>query len=147
MLINHLIIKFLFLLHKVKNSFLRLFIDISSNRIISNFWFLAMTLIQCGIPWTTAVLHGHTHQVNTLHYSKDTTAILGFVLKQDDLVSVSHLNQILTLLTILESSEKIGLHSTKCSSETLQNLLYFTYKKTHVVFFVFHFIQLYILTL
>ena len=32
MLINHLIIKFLFLLHKVKNSFLRLFIDISSNR-------------------------------------------------------------------------------------------------------------------
>ena len=32
MLINHLIIEFLFLLHKVKNSFLRLFIDISSNR-------------------------------------------------------------------------------------------------------------------
>ena len=45
MLINHLIIKFLFLFPKVKNSFLRLFIDISSNRIISNFWFLAMTLI------------------------------------------------------------------------------------------------------
>ena len=31
-----------------------------------------------------------------------------------------------------------------CSSETLQNLLYFMYKKTHVVFFLFHYIQLYI---
>ena len=30
----------------------------------------------------------------------------------------------------------------KCSSETLQILLYFMYKKTHVVFFVFHFVQL-----
>ena len=37
-----------------------------------------------------------------------------------------------------------GLSSTKCFSETLQNLLYFMYKKTHVVFFVFHFVQLYI---
>ena len=35
----------------------------------------------------------------------------------------------------------------KCSRETLQNLLYFMYKKTHVVFFVFHFMQLYIFTL
>ena len=40
------------------------------------------------------------------------------------------------------SSEIRGLRSTKCSSETLQNLLYFMYKKTHVVFFVFHFVQL-----
>ena len=32
------------------------------------------------------------------------------------------------------SSEIRGLHLTKCSSETLQNLLYFMYKKTHVVF-------------
>ena len=40
------------------------------------------------------------------------------------------------------SSEIRGLRSTKCSSETLQNLLYFMYKKTHVVFFVFHFEQL-----
>ena len=40
------------------------------------------------------------------------------------------------------------LCSTKCSSKTLQNLLYFMYyKKTHVVFFVFHFVQLYIFTL
>ena len=38
------------------------------------------------------------------------------------------------------SSEIRGLRSTKCSSETLQNLLYFIYKKTHVVFFVFHFV-------
>ena len=30
---------------------------------------------------------------------------------------------------------------------TLQNLLYFMYKKTHVVFFVFHFVPLYIFTL
>ena len=41
------------------------------------------------------------------------------------------------------SSEIRGLHSTKCSSKTLQNLLYFMYKKTHVVFFDFHFEQLY----
>ena len=35
----------------------------------------------------------------------------------------------------------------ECSSETLQNLLYFMYKKTHAVFIVFHFVQLYIFTL
>ena len=45
------------------------------------------------------------------------------------------------------SSEIRGLRSTKCSSETLQNLLYFMYKKMHVVFFVFYFMQLYIFTL
>ena len=45
------------------------------------------------------------------------------------------------------SSEIRGLRLTKSSSETLQNLLYFMYKKTHVVFFVFHFVQLYIFTL
>ena len=44
-------------------------------------------------------------------------------------------------------SEIRGLHSTKCSSETLQNWLYFMFKKTHVVFFVFHFVQFYIFTL
>ena len=43
----------------------------------------------------------------------------------------------------LHSSEKRGLRSTNCSSKTLQNLLYFMYKKIHVVFFVFHFVQLY----
>ena len=45
------------------------------------------------------------------------------------------------------SSELRGLCSTKSSSEMLQNLLYFMYKKTHVVFFVFNFMQLYIFTL
>ena len=45
------------------------------------------------------------------------------------------------------SSEIKGLCSMKCSSETLQNLLYFMYQKTHAVFFVFHFVQLYIFTL
>ena len=45
------------------------------------------------------------------------------------------------------SSKFQSLCSMKCSSETLQNLLYFMYKKTHVVFFVFHFVQLYIFTL
>ena len=44
------------------------------------------------------------------------------------------------------SSEKRGLRSMKCSSETLQNLLYFMYKKTRVVFFAFHSVQLYIFT-
>ena len=37
------------------------------------------------------------------------------------------------------SSEIRGLRSKKCSSETLQNLPYFMYKKTHVVFFHFSF--------
>ena len=55
--------------------------------------------------------------------------------KSDNSINVDH------------SSEIRGLRSTKCSSETLQNLLYFIYKKTHVVFFVFHFVQLYIFTL
>ena len=45
------------------------------------------------------------------------------------------------------SSEIRGLCSTKCSSEMLQNLLYFMHKKTHeVFFFAFHFVQLYIFT-
>ena len=50
---------------------------------------------------------------------------------------------------IRHSSEIRGLRSMKCSSETLQNLLYFMYKKTHVgsFLFVFHFVQLYIFTL
>jgi hypothetical protein len=34
------------------------------------------------------------------------------------------------------SSEKRGLCSTQCPRETLQNLLYFMYKKTHAAFFV-----------
>ena len=35
----------------------------------------------------------------------------------------------------INSSEIRGLDSMKCSSEMLQNQLYFMYKKTHVVFF------------
>ena len=42
---------------------------------------------------------------------------------------------------LYHSSEISGFRSMKCSSETLQNLLYFMYKKTHVVLFVFHFVQ------
>ena len=42
---------------------------------------------------------------------------------------------------LVHSSEIRGLRWMKCSSETLQNLLYFMYKKTHVVFFIFHFIK------
>ena len=53
----------------------------------------------------------------------------------------------LYLSSSTHSSEIRGLRSTKCSSKTLQKLLYFMYKKTHVVFFVFHFVQLYIFTL
>ena len=40
-----------------------------------------------------------------------------------------------------------GLCSIINSKKTLQTLLYFMYKKTHVVFFVFHIVQLYIFTL
>ena len=35
------------------------------------------------------------------------------------------------------TSEIRGLRSTKCFSKMLQNLLYFMYKKTHVIFFIF----------
>ena len=42
----------------------------------------------------------------------------------------------------IHSSEIRGLRSTFCPREMLQNLPYFMYKKTHVVFFVFHFVQL-----
>ena len=35
----------------------------------------------------------------------------------------------------IHSSEIRGLRSRKCSSETIQNLLYFMYMKTHIVFF------------
>ena len=45
-------------------------------------------------------------------------------------------------LILLHSSEIRGLCSTKSSSETLQNLLYFMYKKTHVVFSFFIFFYL-----
>ena len=45
------------------------------------------------------------------------------------------------LWDISHSSEIRGLRSTKCSSETLQNLLYFMYKKTHVVVFFSFFIS------
>ena len=50
----------------------------------------------------------------------------------------------LTPSLVLHSSEKRGLRSTFCPRETLQNLLYFMHKKTHVVFFVFHFVQLWV---
>ena len=43
----------------------------------------------------------------------------------------------------VHSSEIRGLRLMKLPSEMLQNLLYFMYKKTHVVLFVFHFMQLY----
>ena len=39
------------------------------------------------VPCYDIDLMWHTHQVNTLHYSNDTTAILGFVLKHDDSVN------------------------------------------------------------
>ena len=48
---------------------------------------------------------------------------------------------------ITHSSEIRGLCLMKCPSEMRQNLLYFMYKKTHVIFFVFHFVQLHIFTL
>ena len=42
-------------------------------------------------------------------------------------------------VVLVHSSEIRGLRSTKCSSETLQSLLYFMSKKTHVVLFRFSF--------
>ena len=39
------------------------------------------------VPCYDIDLIWHSHQVSTLHYSKDTTGILGFVLKHDDSVN------------------------------------------------------------
>ena len=60
---------------------------------------------------------------------------------------IAYVTQLCMCVYVCHSSKISGLCSTKCSSEMLQNLLYFMYKKTHVVFFVFHFMQLYIFTL
>ena len=46
----------------------------------------------------------------------------------------------------VHSSEIGGLCLMKWPSEILQNLPYFMYKNTHVVFFVFQFVQLYTFT-
>ena len=40
-------------------------------------------------------------------------------------------------MVFYQSSEIRGLRSAKCSKETLQNLLYFKYQKTHIDFFSF----------
>ena len=53
----------------------------------------------------------------------------------------------ISILYTSHSSEIRGLHLMKLPSEMFQNFLYFMYKKTHVVFYVFHFVQLYIFTL
>ena len=45
----------------------------------------------------------------------------------------------------IHSSEIRGWCLMKWPSKTLQNLPYFMYKKIHVVFFVFHFVQLWVL--
>ena len=66
---------------------------------------------------------------------------------QYDTVSLKYFKNFTFFRETKHSSEIRGLRSTKCSSETLQNLLYFMYKKTHVVFFIFHFVQFYIFTL
>ena len=39
------------------------------------------------VPCYDMDLIWHSHQVSTLHYTRDTTAILGFVLKHDDSVN------------------------------------------------------------
>jgi len=46
--------------------------------------------------------------------------------------------------SMYHSSERRGLLSLKCSTETIQNfMLDLMYKKTHINLFVFHFMQLY----
>ena len=62
--------------------------------------------------------------------------------KLDDALKLFMLNRQVHILhkkkkTASHFSEIRGLRSTKCSRKTLQNLLYFMYKKTHVVFFSF----------
>ena len=54
-----------------------------------------------------------------------------------------HHQNLITNKIGVHSSEIRGLCSTKCSRETLQNLPYFWNTKTHIVFFVFHFVLFY----
>ena len=79
------------------------------------------------------------------------SSIIGFTIldvKNYELAKTSgEMSQVISYTISVHSSEIRGLRSTKFSSKTLQNLLYFMYKKTHVVFFVFLFMQLYISTL
>ena len=87
-------------------------------------------------------------KLSKLHLTKDMTQPLNYIYGQlEDSVTLTE-TYLLAVMSIgdLEcshSSEIRGLSSTKSSSEMLQNLLYFMYKKTHVAFFVFHFVQLY----
>ena len=70
-----------------------------------------------------------------------TLIISGGIKKSSDSITLQ-----LYKLSPWHSSEIRGLCLMKWPSETIQNLPYFMHKKTHVVFFVFHFVQLYIFT-
>ena len=63
--------------------------------------------------------------------------VIGFSVSQFRLMSLSY------YVTAAHSSEIWGLCLMKSSRKTLQNLPYFWNMKTHVVFFVFHFVLLY----
>ena len=75
-------------------------------------------------------------------YEDDSGSVLSICILKDSLINSKSMTHF-----IYHSSEIKDSRSTKCCSKTLQNLLYFMYKKTHVVFFVFHFMQLYVFTL
>ena len=100
-----------------------------------------LRVLVCICVFILLICECHTHSIdayNGLGTEKHFQMSLGYTfdisMMTNNMRGLSH------------SSEIRGLRSTKCSSEILQNLLYFMYKKIHVVFFVFHFVQLYIFT-
>ena len=69
-----------------------------------------------------------------------------FVFEVTVYVSAWIITRQFSVSSVCHSSQFHGLCSTKCSSETLQNLPYFIYiylQKPKVAFSVFHFMQLY----
>ena len=85
-----------------------------------------MTSVCCWIWWQTV----QEHDFNTWFY---TTKIISCL---QHIISVIKCFNSSIYTYLLHSSEIRGLRSTNCYSETLQNLLYFMYKKTHVGFFI-----------
>ena len=113
---------------------------------------------------STKTLQVFFRQLSTYEYSRYVWLIIDVLVNRFQFFGFGNLNEQLGLklnanldskffnffhnfVLPKHSSEIRGLRSTKCSSETLENLLYFMHKKTHEDFFVFHFVQLYIFTL
>ena len=86
---------------------------------------------------------GNNMKINSSrqNFSINHNFLRGCHRKQEILVATSCRKQ--NSFRKYHSSEIRGLCFMKCSSQMLQNLPYFWSMKTHIVFFVFHFMLLY----